>query len=73
MLKFILLLLGVYILYKFVFEFLLPVAGAAKQMKKQMETFNQQQQNMFNQKPPVADPVNKPAASGDYIDFEEVK
>jgi hypothetical protein len=72
MFRFILILLGLYILYKFIFEFLLPVAGAAKQMKKQMETFNQQQQNMFNQNPPSTEPVNK-TASGDYIDFEEVK
>lgn len=67
-----LILLGLYILYKFVFEFLLPIAGAAKQMKKQMEAFNQQQQNTFNQKPPAAEPVNK-TATGDYIEFEEVK
>ena len=72
MLRIILLLLGAYILFKFIFEFLLPVAGAAKQMKKQMETFNQQQQNTFNQKSPKAEPVSKTSAD-DYIDFEEVK
>lgn len=72
MLRIILLLLGAYILFKFIFNFLLPVAGAAKQMKKQMETFNQKQQNTFNQKPPKAEPVSKTSA-GDYIDFEEVK
>ncbi|MGE5107083.1 MAG: hypothetical protein ACM3H8_06035 [Sphingobacteriales bacterium] len=72
MVRIILILLGFYILYKFVFEFLLPVAGAAKQMKKQMETFNQQQQNMFNQKSTTPESVSK-TTSDDYIDFEEVK
>ncbi|HET9055551.1 MAG TPA: hypothetical protein VFN30_01760 [Chitinophagaceae bacterium] len=71
MIRILLMLVGIYILYKFIFEFVLPVAGAARQMNRKMDEFKQQQ-NTFNQTTPKKGNTNK-AAAEDYIDYEEVK
>lgn len=69
-----------YLLYKLVFDFIIPVVKTTKQVKKQFgdmsaqmqEKMNQQQQQTANFSAP-----KKPAATAskndDYIDFEEVK
>jgi Sec-independent protein translocase protein TatA len=74
-------LLALYLIYKFIFDFIIPVAKTSKQVKKQFgdmnaqmqENLRQQQQaqaNSTTQKEPVkAAGVNK----DDYIDFEEIK
>ena len=65
-----------YFLYKFVFNFILPLFQATRQFKRQVNEF---QNNM--QQPPK-ETVDQPSFSkkgssssktGDYIDFEEVK
>jgi hypothetical protein len=68
-----------YILYKLIFDFIIPIYNTTKKVKKQfgemhnkmqeqMNTFNQQQQNNSSQAP-RGEPVKKE----DYIDFEEIK
>ena len=68
--------LSLYVLFRFVFSFLIPVLRATRQMRGQMKDFqnkmHDQQQQTFHE------PVNEkhPKASvkeGDYIDFEEIK
>jgi len=66
-----------YLLYKFIFEFVIPIFRTTREVKKKMNEF---QQNMNKQaetnrtssttmdKPPVSKPK-----SDDYIDFEEIK
>jgi hypothetical protein len=66
-----------YLLYKFIFEFVIPVFRTTRQVQKKMNEF---QQNMNKhaesshtsstntEKPPVSKPK-----SDDYIDFEEIK
>jgi len=66
-----------YLLYKFIFEFVIPIFKTTRQVQKKMNEF---QQNMNKQaetnrtsctnmdKPPVSKPK-----SDDYIDFEEIK
>ena len=66
-----------YLLYKFIFEFVIPIFRTTREVKKKMNEF---QQNMHkhaessrtsstnNEKPPVSKPK-----SDDYIDFEEIK
>lgn len=68
----------IYLVYKIVFDFIVPVSHAGKQMKQQFKNANehftqrannfQQQNSQQNNKPPKSKKV-----VGDYIDFEEVK
>ena len=64
--------IALYILIRFIFNFVIPVFRATRQMKSQMKDFQNrmqhQEQEEFQQKPTRAE-----AKKGDYIDFEEVK
>ncbi len=74
--KIVLLIIGVYILYRFIFGFVLPVVGATKQMKRQMNAFREQHDQMFQQQPnntAASTNSNYKAPSEDYLDFEEIK
>ena len=71
-----------YLLYKLVFQFIIPVYRASKRMKDQVgemqEKMRQQQQQEAFAKGNVAQTNQKnsspkAASSNDYIDFEEVK
>jgi Sec-independent protein translocase protein TatA len=74
-------LLVLYILYKFIFEFLVPVYQATKQVKKKMgemqQQMNRQQQQYQQQQQPQQFTAPKESKSTskneDYIEFEEVK
>lgn len=68
-----------YILYKLVFDFIIPIYNTTKKVKKQfgeMHNKMQEQMNTFNakQKSSGAKP-NAPqsAQKEDYIDYEEIK
>ncbi len=80
--KYLLLALGLYILYQFIFKLVIPVYLASRKIKKgfremqsrmqeQMQQ-QQQQQSGYTQEPNTAQPDTKHKA-GDYIEFEEVK
>jgi len=75
MFKIILWAIVIYVLYRFITGFVMPVTKVASQMKnkvKEMEALQrQQQEQMQQQRPPVKETVTP--ASGDYIDFEEIK
>ena len=66
----------VYLLYKLVFDFFLPLYRTTRRIKKSFREMNERMQqgpgSFRQQTPPQQKPVsqNKP---GDYIDFEEVK
>ena len=64
--------IALYILIRFIFNFVIPVFRATRQMKSQMRDFQSrmqhQEQEEFQQKP-----TRTEAKQGDYIDFEEVK
>jgi hypothetical protein len=68
-----------YLLYKFIFDFIIPVYESSKKIKKQFGEMQDKMQNNMNQyqnqqKPAPSSPVEKPEKKeGDYIDFEEVK
>jgi uncharacterized membrane protein (DUF106 family) len=78
MLKTLLIAFLVYILFKFIFELLIPAAKVAGQVKKQMSAMQeqmegfkaQQQQNRGQSTQPKEE--KKSEAAGEYIDFEEV-
>lgn len=79
MLGYILLFIGAYFLFRFIFGFVIPVANAALSMRRKMKDMqgrmntyqnggNTTPQDQTNQQPTSPKP-----AAGDYIDFEEVK
>jgi uncharacterized protein YybS (DUF2232 family) len=69
----------IYIVYKIVFDFIVPVSQAGKQMKQQFRDVHsamrdqsvtfQQQQNPQQQ----AAPKQSKNSASEYIDFEEIK
>jgi len=78
---YILLALGLYVVYKLVFDIIVPIYKASRQMHRQFRGMNERMQQ---QAPPQdgfsgqqttgrpSRPTSKPAP-GDYIDFEEIK
>lgn len=70
-----------YLLYKLVFDFILPIYKSTKQvrnkinqMQQQQEAFMRQQQQQQNQYQQRANTSSRSETdSKDYIDFEEVK
>ena len=60
-----------YILYKLIFEFIIPIYHTTKKVKKQL----QEQMNTFNRQQSSTTQTTKPESSKkeDYIDFEEIK
>ncbi|MEP6682835.1 MAG: hypothetical protein ABJA35_06230 [Parafilimonas sp.] len=72
--------LVIYLLYKLIFDFIVPVSRVSSQMRSKMNEMNQQQQThqkqQYQQKPFEEQPnktTNARPASDDYIDFEEIK
>jgi len=69
----------IYILYKFIFEFIIPVYKTTKHVKQKMN--DMQQQMRQEQGSPANGPFTKPGsadapkrpAHDDYIDYEEIK
>ena len=69
----------IYILYKFIFEFIIPVYNTTRQVKQKMADMNQRmQQNQgtsanqqFSTPQSPAEPKRPP--SEDYIEYEELK
>lgn len=67
-----------YLLYKLIFDFIIPVIKTAKQVKKQFGEMNTQMQEKMNQPQPgsfqaSAKSTETAVKSDDYIEFEEVK
>ncbi len=74
MLRYLLIGLAIWFLYRFIFNFVVPVSRATADMKRKMNEFQQQMQS--RNVPPQAEPEPQAAPktkSGEYIDFEEVK
>jgi hypothetical protein len=70
-----------YLLYKLVFDFIVPVSRTTSQFKthvnqmrmQQEEQRQKQQQNNPAQKKTTSGKKNTTTTDGEYIDFEEVK
>lgn len=79
MLKTIFWLLAIYVLYKLIADFILPVSRATKQVRSQMREMQEKMQAQYRDQqgfqPQSPEPVqsNAKADSDDYIEFEEVK
>ncbi|MEO7768604.1 MAG: hypothetical protein ABIS01_14335 [Ferruginibacter sp.] len=68
-----------YLIYKLIFDFIIPLVNTTKAVKKQFGDMSAQMQEKMNQQQASANFTTKKAAvpppdkSDDYIDFEEVK
>lgn len=67
-----------YLVYRLIFDLVVPVYKTTKQVKRQFgnmhEQMRQQQTSSYQQQRPTEPAAKKPASkAGDYIDFEEVK
>lgn len=67
----------IYIAYRFIFNFVIPIYRATRQMKKGFREMNdrmneqmRQQQEQFT---PEEQPQKPGQKEGDYIEFEEIK
>lgn len=78
MIKILLELFALYMLYKLIFDFIIPIYNTSKQVKQKVnemqrnvnEQANQQQRNQYTSTTTETPPKQK---SDDYIEFEEVK
>ena len=68
-------LLLLYLLYKFIFNFIIPVYQATNRVKRQFDGMQQKMQEHMNKTQPPPPPQNKThsAVQEEYIDYEEVK
>ena len=75
MIKLVLELFVLYIIYKFVFELILPVYKTTKHIKKKMNEMNDHLENQQrkNQSFSSSNQDKKNEKSNDYIDYEEIK
>lgn len=77
MLKLLIYIVVGWILYKLVFEFIIPVYNSTKHVRRQVRDMQQHMREQFEQQQqqqaPPQQPSPKPREKGDYIDFEEIK
>jgi hypothetical protein len=78
MFRILLFIIGVVILYKLIFDFIIPVYRASRDFKKRFREMHQQMNddaNRFNQQGNVEQQreADKKPADKDYIDYEEIK
>ena len=81
--RYILLLIALYVVYKLVFDLIIPVFRASRQVHRQFRSMNEHMQQQANtaqngwqgEQPKQAQKTPGPtqASKGDYIDFEEIK
>jgi len=70
---------AIYMLYRFIFGFVIPVSKTASQIKQKMSEMQQQQafqqhEYAHQQEQPQQKPTDSPTAKkDDYLDFEEIK
>jgi hypothetical protein len=79
MFRIFLIIIGIIILYKLIFDFIIPVYRASRDVRRKFRDINQQMEdrmNQFNrsQGQSQAEPQpQKPVKGKDYIDYEEIK
>ena len=68
----------IYLAYRLVFHFIIPIYKTTRQVKKQFREMNSRMKDHINQQQgyqhtPGPEPQAKKEQAGDYIDFEELK
>lgn len=68
-----------WLLYKLIFDFIVPVYQSTKQVRRQMGDIQDRMRQQFEQQQQAAEPqrpqatATKKADKNDYLDFEEIK
>ena len=65
----------IYLLYKLIFNFIIPIYQSTKKIKKQfgeMQSKMQNEMNTYQNQPKPQQQKPAPEKEGDYIEFEEV-
>jgi Sec-independent protein translocase protein TatA len=69
-----------WLLYKLIFDFIVPVYQSTKQVRRQMGDIQDRMRQQFEQQQQAAEPQRPQAAANakkadksDYLDFEEIK
>ncbi len=75
MLRYILLVLAIYLVYKLVFDFIIPVYRTTKQVRQQFNNIKSrmEEQNQSSFQNNFSKSEQKSKQSDEYIDFEEIK
>ena len=81
MFRFILLVIGAWLLYKLIFDLIIPIYRSTKIVRSKFREMQEQMQQHMNQQPqnPFSTDTAQPSSSkpdskeGEYIEFEEVK
>ena len=62
-------------MFRFLYDFIIPVVRTTKQVKKQFDAVREQQQQQFyqQQQPQTSTKSTSSVDKDDYIEFEEVK
>lgn len=64
----------IYLLYKFIFDFIIPIYESSKKIKKQFGEMQEKMDNDIQNYQSHSSPSQPaPKKEGDYIDFEEIK
>jgi Sec-independent protein translocase protein TatA len=68
----------IYLAYRLIFHFIIPIYKTTRQVKKQFREMHSQMEDQMNQQQPNQQTMppkqeDKKAPAGEYIDFEEVK
>ena len=63
----------IYLLYKLVFELIIPLFNATRQMKHKMADMQEHMREQQDRRQALESGSHETAKSGDYIDYEEVK
>jgi len=68
----------IYLAYRLIFHFIIPIYKTSKQMKKQFREMHSRTHDHMNQQQgyqqtSTPKPENKKEQAGDYIDFEDLK
>jgi len=73
MIKWLFTFLVVYLLYKLIFDFIIPVSRASAQMRNKINQMQQQQQQQQSANYQKSSDIHVRPPAEDYIDFEEIK
>ena len=78
MLRFLFFAFLIYLAYRLVFYFIIPIYKTTRQVKKQFREMHSRMQDNMSQQQPYQQPAtpateNKKQQPGDYIEFEELK
>lgn len=65
--------LVIYLLYKLIFDFIIPISKASAHMRSKIQNINEQPKQDSNHQKSSKDNIRSNSHATDYIEFEEIK